>query len=47
MNRFKIVKGKEEIFENIWKKRDTHLNKVKGFKEFHLVKGNENDDVIP
>ena len=43
MNRFKIVKGKEEIFENIWKKRDTHLDKVKGFKEFHLIKGSSED----
>jgi len=39
MNRFKIVKGKERDFENIWKKRDSHLEGVKGFKQFHLVKG--------
>ena len=25
MNRFKIVKGKEDKFEQIWKERDTHL----------------------
>ncbi len=25
MNRFKIVKGRESDFENIWKKRDSHL----------------------
>ena len=25
MNRFKIVKGREEDFETIWKERDTHL----------------------
>ncbi len=42
MNRFKIVPGKEKEFENVWKERDTHLSGVKGFKEFHLVKGEEN-----
>tara|TARA_B100000941_G_C28174226_1_gene383802 strand:- start:120 stop:422 length:303 start_codon:yes stop_codon:yes gene_type:complete len=40
MNRFKIVRGKETEFENIWKNRDSHLESVEGFKEFNLVKGN-------
>ena len=44
MNRFKIVKGKEKEFEDVWKNRDTHLKGVDGFKEFHLVKGNESED---
>ena len=44
MNRFKIVKGKEKQFEDVWKNRDTHLQGVNGFKEFYLVKGNENED---
>ncbi len=43
MNRFKIVKGKEKNFEKIWQNRDTHLHKVDGFKEFHLVKGNSEE----
>ena len=43
MNRFKIVKGRENDFEKIWKDRDTYLDKVKGFKEFHLVKGAKED----
>ena len=43
MNRFKIVKGKEIEFENIWKNRDSHLEGVEGFKEFNLVKGNSED----
>ena len=46
MNRFKIVKGKEKEFEDVWKNRDTHLQGVNGFKEFHLVKGNENEEHI-
>ena len=42
MNRFKIVLGKEKEFEDVWKNRDTHLEGVSGFKEFHLVKGDTN-----
>ncbi|MEL7487707.1 MAG: antibiotic biosynthesis monooxygenase [Pseudomonadota bacterium] len=44
MNRFKIVKGKEADFENVWASRDTHLDNVPGFQEFHLVRGPEHDD---
>ena len=44
MNRFKIVLGKEKEFEDVWKNRDTHLEGVQGFKEFHLVKGEANDE---
>ena len=32
MNRFKIVLGKEENFEKVWRDRDTHLKGVPGFK---------------
>ena len=39
MNRFKIALNRENDFENIWKKRETHLNDVPGFIELHLVKG--------
>ena len=41
MNRFKIVLGREKDFEKIWKERETHLDNVPGFIEFHLVKGNK------
>ena len=43
MNRFKIVLGKEMEFEKVWRERDTHLDGIKGFKEFHLVKGEKNE----
>jgi heme-degrading monooxygenase HmoA len=43
MNRFKIVLGREEEFETIWKERDTHLEEVPGFIDFHLVKGEKKD----
>ena len=43
MNRFKIVKGRENDFEEIWKERDTYLEDVEGFKDFHLIKGKSED----
>ena len=42
MNRFQIVLGKEEDFEKIWRERETHLEKVPGFKNFNLIKGDSN-----
>ena len=44
MNRFKIVPGSEEAFENIWRDRDSHLDGVPGFKNFNLVRGATHDD---
>ena len=43
MNRFKIVLGRENDFENMWKNRRSHLDKVAGFIEFHLVKGSREE----
>ena len=44
MNRFKILRGKEGAFEDIWKRRDSHLVSVPGFKAFNLVKGKGNGE---
>lgn len=44
MNRFKVVRGSEEAFETVWRQRDTHLDTVPGFVEFHLLKGPERAD---
>ena len=44
MNRFKVVKGHEEDFENVWKGRDTRLSEMKGFVDFHLLRGPEADE---
>src|SRR5262245_10724855 len=44
MNRFKVIKGSEAAFENVWLSRDSHLEKVPGFVEFHLLKGPEAED---
>tara|TARA_Y100001935_G_scaffold208121_1_gene177593 strand:- start:978 stop:1268 length:291 start_codon:yes stop_codon:yes gene_type:complete len=39
MNNFKIKIGRETDFEEVWRSRDSHLDGVPGFIEFHLVKG--------
>src|SRR4051794_25497789 len=41
MNRFRVAKGSEAAFEQVWISRDSHLEKVPGFLEFHLLKGPE------
>lgn len=43
MNRFKVQKGSEEVFENIWKNRDSTLSQMQGFRQFHLLRGPENE----
>ncbi len=44
MNRFSIAVGREEDFEEIWRQRDSYLEDVPGFKEFHLLRGPTNDN---
>jgi heme-degrading monooxygenase HmoA len=44
MNRFQVARGSEQDFEQVWLSRDSHLEKVPGFVEFHLLKGPEADD---
>jgi heme-degrading monooxygenase HmoA len=39
MNRFRIAPGHEQDFIDIWKNRETHLDSVPGFIEFHLLQG--------
>ena len=46
MNRFRIVKGQEEAFETVWRGRDSRLDGVPGFMEFHLLKGPEAEDHV-
>ncbi len=43
MNRFKVRKGQEEDFENIWKGRDSRLQEMQGFEQFHLLRGSFNE----
>ncbi len=44
MNRFRVARGSEAEFEQVWASRDSHLHKVPGFIEFHLLKGPEAED---
>ena len=44
MNRFQVIRGQEEAFEQVWLSRDTHLDKVPGFLEFHLLRGPHHED---
>src|ERR1700676_4392306 len=44
MNRFRVKRGAEGAFEKGWLSRDSYLDRVPGFVEFHLLKGPELDD---
>ena len=44
INRFKIAIGRESDFEDIWKYRETHLDDVKGFRKFNLLKGSTTEE---
>ena len=44
MNLFRVAKGSEAAFEQVWLSRDSHLDKVPGFVEFHLLRGPEAED---
>ncbi len=43
MNRFRIAPGSEEVFEKLWRERDSQLDDVPGFREFHLLRGPGDD----
>ena len=43
MNLFKIIWGEESKFEELWRNRETHLDSVKGFRKFNLIKGETNE----
>ncbi len=44
MNRFRVAKGQEEVFEQLWRERESYLDEVPGFVEFHLLRGPEAED---
>jgi len=45
MNRFRVAAGREAEFEKMWRERDSHLDGVLGFREFHLLRGPSADGV--
>lgn len=46
MNRFKVKKGCEQDFENVWRNRQSHLGEMPGFIVFHLLKGPDREDHV-
>jgi heme-degrading monooxygenase HmoA len=44
MNRFKVEKGCEKDFEQVWLSREVHIHHEPGFVVFHLLRGPEKDD---
>ncbi|MTI17116.1 antibiotic biosynthesis monooxygenase [Rhodobacteraceae bacterium RKSG542] len=44
MNRFKIVLGHEEEFENVWRSREGRLVGLEGYVEFKMLKGPKAED---
>jgi hypothetical protein len=45
MNRFRVKRGAEDAFEKVWLSRDSYLERVPGFVEFHLLKGPEAETI--
>jgi len=46
MNSFKVAKGKEADFEQIWRERQSYLEEVPGFVQFALLKGDAEGEYI-
>ena len=46
MNRFKVLKDAAHAFEAVWLTRDSRLDQVPGFIEFHLLRGPERGDHV-
>lgn len=44
MNRFKVQIGSEEAFEDVWRNRESKLDGMPGFVEFHLLRGPVNEE---
>ena len=44
MNRFKVERGSEEEFTEIWRNRDRRLSEVEGFVEFKMLRGPETEE---
>jgi len=46
MNRFRVLKGSEEAFEEMWRNRESFLKEVPGFQQFHLLRGPESEEHV-
>ena len=39
MNRFRVTRGREDVFEEMWRTRESYLDEVPGFQKFQLLRG--------
>src|SRR5215217_2016785 len=46
MNRFRVRKDAIEEFEAVWLGRESYLDEVDGFIEFHMLRGPEREDHV-
>ncbi|BDA85696.1 antibiotic biosynthesis monooxygenase [Aureimonas sp. SA4125] len=46
MNRFKVAKDSTEAFEKIWLERESHLQGLPGFAEFHMLRGPDREEYV-
>ncbi len=46
MNRFRIARGFEDGFEQVWRERESYLDQAPGFRSFALLKGPVRDDHV-
>ena len=44
MNRFQVALGRESVFEEIWRKRESTLDQVPGFRDFRLLRGPSSEE---
>lgn len=44
MNRFRVRRGGETDFEEVWRSRQSRLGEMAGFRAFHLLRGPEAED---
>ena len=44
MNRFRIARGREDEFVEMWRQRESYLDEVPGFREFRLLRGPSAED---
>lgn len=44
MNRFRIAPGREQEFIDLWRRRESYLDEVPGFREFHMLRGPREED---
>lgn len=43
-NRFQVALGRERVFEELWRERESYLDTVPGFRDFHLLRGPSSEE---